>query len=210
MRGFACSNVAIVRRAITWFVALPVIVVGSQVAHGLAYWWAYPIANVRDAILQQSGHGYEAYAPLLLGLLAAIQLFVVLVAVADRVREQRSVRGLPPWAFLWLPVVGFTLQEHLERLFMAGVFPWRAVEEPTFWRGLLLQIPIGLLAYAVARLLLRTVDAVARAITEHRRNGRRVRVCPPSPAPRQSVLLPRPAALALAAAGRAPPRPRLR
>ena len=51
------------RRALTWFLALPLIIAGSQIAHGLAYWWAYPIADVRDAILAHTGHGYLSYAP---------------------------------------------------------------------------------------------------------------------------------------------------
>ena len=76
-----------VRRALTWVLALPLIVVGSQVAHGLAYWWAYPIASVRDAILAHSGHGYLSYAPMLLSFLAGLA-----VAGAARARLGRAAR----------------------------------------------------------------------------------------------------------------------
>jgi hypothetical protein len=194
----------VVRRARTWLVALPVIVIGSQVAHGIAYWWAYPVASVRLAILQHSGHGYLGYAPIVLSLLAAIELLVLVVAVVDRVRE-RPTRSLPAWAFMWIPAVGFTLQEYLERFITSGVFPLWTFEQPTFGRGLVLQLPLGLLAYAIARLLLRTADVVAAAIRARRDAGPRLRAPSTALRPLRSALLPRPAPLALAAAGRAPP-----
>ena len=191
------------RRALTWLLALPLIVVGSEVAHGLAYWWAYPIANVRDAILAHTGHGYLSYAPMLLSFVAALELLVVVVLVWDSVRGHAG-RGLPAWVFLWLPVLGFVLQEHLERLIATGSFPWWAVEAPTFWRGLVLQLPLGLAAYAVARLLRRAAEAVAAVIVRRRDRT----PAAPLSLPRAWVsgaLLLRPAPLALGAAGRAPP-----
>ena len=195
-----------VRRALTWLLTLPLIVVGSQVAHGLAYWWAYPIANVRDAILAHTGHGYLGYAPVLFGFLAGLELLVLLVLVWDGVRGHVD-RELPSWVFLWLPLVGFVLQEHLERLMATGVFPWWAVETPTFWRGLVLQIPLGLLAYAVARVLRQAAHAVAAVIARRGRGRTEVRPRSLAWTPAASVLLPRPAPLALGAAGRAPPPP---
>ncbi len=190
------------RRALTWSLALPVIVVGSQVAHGLAYWWAYPETNLRASVLAHSGHSYLAWAPVVAGFLVAIELIALGVDVVDRVRDRPS-RQLPAWAFMLIPVVGFTLQEHLERLLSSGVFPWWTALEPSFWRGLVLQIPLGLLAYAIARLLLRATAAVAGALV-----GRRsVTVRRRSPVRRRPavLLLPRLAPLAGAAAGRAPP-----
>jgi hypothetical protein len=194
-----------VRRALTWFLALPLIVVGSQIAHGLAYWWAYPIADIRDAILAHTGHGYLSYAPMLLSFLAALELLVVVVLVWDSVRGNVG-RGLPPWVFLWLPVVGFVVQEHLERLIATGSFPWWAVEAPTFWRGLLLQVPLGLVAYAIARVLRRAAEAVAAVIVRRRGRAAIARRTPPRVRDASALLL-RPAPLALGAAGRAPPSP---
>jgi hypothetical protein len=195
-----------VRRVLTWLLALPLIVVGSEVAHGIAYWWAYPIASVRDAILAHSGHGYLGYAPMLLSFLAGLELLVLIALVCEGVRGHAG-RELPAWVFLWLPAVGFVVQEHLERLIATGAFPWWAVEAPTFWRGLMLQVPLGLLAYAIARTLRRAADAVASAIT--RRRGDDPAYAPRSfgPAWLSSVALLRPAPLALGAAGRAPPSP---
>jgi hypothetical protein len=197
-----------VRRALAWLLALPLIVVGSEVAHGIAYWWAYPIASVRDAILAHSGHGYLGYAPMLLGFLAGLELLVLIVLVRDGVCGKAG-RGLPAWVFLWLPIVGFVTQEHLERLIATGAFPWWTVEAPTFWRGIVLQIPLGLLAYAVARGLRRAAEAVASVIAR-RRDGQ-TEIGPHSLTHpwAASVLLLRLAPLALGAAGRAPPaRPR--
>lgn len=193
------------RRSVTWLVALPVIFLGSQVAHGIAYWWTYPQASLRMAVLQHSGHSYEAYAPIALGFLVGLELLVFAASVLDRVRE-RGARPLPAWLFLLLPVVGYTLQEHLERLLVSGTFPWWTVEQPTFTRGLALQVPLGLITYLIARLLLRTAETVAEIIRAEdrsplvptdraQRKYRLAPVCPPRIRP-----------LAFAAAGRAPPR----
>jgi hypothetical protein len=193
-----------VRRALTWLLALPLIVVGSQVAHGLAYWWAYPFADVRLAILEHTGHGYLAYLPILIAFLGGLELLVLLVMVVDRCRGNVG-RDLPPWVFLWLPVVGFVLQEHLERLLASGVFPWWAVEQPTFWRGLVLQVPLGVAAYVIARFLRRAVEAVADIVVRRREararpaSGERGFRWSPGVAPLRAT------PLAVGAAGRAPP-----
>ena len=192
-----------VRRALIWLIALPVMVVGSQVAHGVAYWWAYPEADLRRSVLAETGHGYFAYAPIALGFLVAVEFLVLAVAVADRVRGL-PIRRLPAWAFVFIPALGFTLQEHLERFFAAGVFPWWTVLEPPFWRGLVLQLPLGLLAYLIVRLLQRTVTEVARAILTRRRLGAAGRRAPARSRP-SVLVLPRLTPLASSAAGRAPP-----
>lgn len=192
------------RRGLTWLLVLPAIVLGSQVAHDVAYWWAYPHASLRLEVLSDSGHGYLAFAPAVLAFLAAVELVVFPLVVLDRVRG-RPARSAPAWAFLLIPELGFVFQEHLERLVATGAFPWWAWQEPSFWRGLLLQVPLGLAAYLIARLLLGTAAAVADVLAA-RRHGRavlRVRIVigrPPAP-----VFLPRRAPLAGRAADRAPP-----
>ena len=192
------------RRGLLWLVVLPPLVVASEVAHGAAYWWAYPQVSLRVAVLSRSGHGYLGYAPVALGFLAAVQVIAFAVVVLDRLRG-RPLRSVPAWAFLLIPQLGFVLQEHLERLLATGVFPWWTVLEPSFWRGLLLQFPLGLVAYLVARLLLRTAETVAEAVAARRAAspvGRGHATVRPSPA---SVLLARRAPLAGLAADRAPP-----
>jgi len=195
-----------VRRGLIWLLVLPAIVVGSQVAHGVAYWWAYPQASLRLTMLSDSGHGYMAYVPAALGFLVAVELVAFVVVVADKARG-RPVRALPAWVFLFIPELGFVLQEHLERFFAAGgsVFPWWTALEPSFWRGLVLQVPLGLAAYLVAAVLLRTASVVAEVVVAHR-HRKVVVLREPSRSWRPAAaFLPRLAPLAGRAANRAPP-----
>jgi hypothetical protein len=192
-----------VRRGLTWLLVLPAIVVGSQLAHGLAYWWAYPVASLRLTALASSGHGYLAYAPAALGFLGALQAIAFVVTVLDKMRG-RPVRNLPAWVFLFIPTLGFVLQEHIERFLTSGVFPWWTVLEPSFWRGLVLQVPLGLAAYLVAAVLLRTATVVAGVVARRAADVvvRRRRSRPRRPG---LVVLARRAPLAGLAADRAPP-----
>ncbi|MBV8599223.1 MAG: hypothetical protein JO017_10410 [Actinobacteria bacterium] len=132
-----------------------------------------------------------------------MQLVAFAAVVVDRVRGLPA-RAVPAWAFLFIPEVGFILQEHVERFATSGIFPWWTVLEPSFWRGLVLQIPIGLAAYLVAAILLRTAKAIAGIIVAHRRA--RIAVVE-MPQPPLAVPLPRLSPLARLAAGRAPPLP---
>jgi hypothetical protein len=151
------------RRTVVWLATLPVLLAGSQLAHGLAYWWAYPEADLRASVLQATGHGYLAYAPMLLALGGAVEL-AVLVATAWDAARGRPARALPAWTFALVPSLTFVLQEHLERFAATGVFPWWAALDPSFWRGLVLQIPVGLLGWLIARLLLRSAQRVGRRL----------------------------------------------
>lgn len=193
-----------VRRGLTWLLVLPAIVVGSQLAHGVAYWWAYPVASLRVTALASSGHGYLAYAPAVLGFLGAVQLIAFVAVVLDKARG-RPVRTLPAWVFLFIPELGFVLQEHIERFLTSGVFPWWTVVEPSFWRGLVLQVPLGLAAYLVAAVLLRTASVVAEVVVTRRAARAVVRRRPPRGRRPGPVVLPRRAPLADLAADRAPP-----
>lgn len=192
------------RRALTWGVVLPLIVVGSQIAHGLAYWWAYPITDVRVAILVRYGHGYLAYAPIALSFLGALELLALGALVVDRVRGGDR-RRLPLWVFLWLPMLGFVVQEFAERWFAVGRFPTWAVHEPTFWRGLVLQAPIGIAGYLAARALLGAARVVAEFIGQTADGFPVGAARPVVPEGQRLAVLPRRAPLAFGAAGRAPP-----
>ncbi|HEY4414013.1 MAG TPA: hypothetical protein VGN06_13545 [Gaiellaceae bacterium] len=191
------------RRGLTWLLVLPAIVVGSQLAHGIAYWWAYPVARLRLTALASSGHGYLAYAPAAIGFLSAVQAIAFAVTVLDKARG-RPVRNLPAWVFLFIPMLGFLLQEHIERFLTSGVFPWWTVLEPSFWRGLVLQVPLGVAAYLVAAVLLRTATVVAGVVA---RRPAVVVVRQPRSRPRRPalVVLARRTPLAGLAADRAPP-----
>ena len=154
------------RRLAVWLLSFPLMVAGSQVAHTLAYSFVYPNAHVRLSELLSTGHSYmryPAYLPMLLGLFFAAEIVGVGWVLAGSVRRSRQ-RSVPPWAFALLPMIGFTLQEFLERWLSGSPFPWWMVLQPTFRVGLLLQLPFALVAYVVARLLLRAADRVGRVL----------------------------------------------
>jgi hypothetical protein len=144
---------------------------GSQVAHMLAYRIVYPQASIRLHALLETGHGYLSALPLVLGVAGAVVALSLVASAVDAARG-RGARALPPWAFALLPVVGFALQEYIERWLAWGFMPWFAAAQPTFLIGITLQVPFGALAYLAARLLLRAA----------KRLGRRLgRVSPPRP-----------------------------
>jgi hypothetical protein len=191
------------RRGLAWLVSVPLILAGSQVAHVLAYRWVYPDARVRLAELVRSGHGYMSLLPFALGVAAAVTLLSVVVAAADSARGRRA-RPLPAWAFALLPLVAFTVQEHLERWLYSGVVPWHEVAAPTFLPGLALQLPFGAAAYLAARLLLRVADRVGRALAPTSLS--RPRPTPlPIAAPRAASVPPRPPLISRGLAKRGPP-----
>ena len=138
-------------------------VAGSQVAHVLAYRLVYPQMPVRLHALLVTGHGYMARLPLVFAACAAIELIAFSTAVVGSLRR-KAAPTVPAWAFGLLPPLGFAVQEFLERCLYGASFPWWMVLQPTFRIGLLLQLPFGLAAYLVARLLLRAADEVGRAL----------------------------------------------
>jgi len=144
-------------------------VAGSQVAHVFAYRLVYPDTQVRLRDLLATGHGYmlgsPGWLPLLLGVLGGAEL-VGIGWSAARIVRRRPGTPVPPWAFALLPVVGFTLQEFLERWLAGASFPWWFVLQPTFRVGLLLQLPCALAVYLVARLLLRVAERIAEALSD--------------------------------------------
>jgi hypothetical protein len=136
---------------------------GSQVAHVFAYRLVYPVARVRLYELVVTGHDYLGLWPLLLGLTCGIEL-AALVSIAIGSFRHRRYTPAPPWAFAVMPPLAFAFQEFFERWLAGGGLPWWMVLQPTFRVGLALQLPFALLAYVVARLLLRVADGVGTAL----------------------------------------------
>jgi hypothetical protein len=87
---------------------------------------------------------------------------------------QRGSILLRPRHFLALPVVAFTMQEHLERLNAGHGSVMTVWQEPTFWRGLVLQVPFAALAFAIAALLLRVVVVLERLGRRRRARVQRI------------------------------------
>jgi len=176
-------------------------VAGSQVAHVFAYRLVYPQTQLRLHALLVSGHGYMGHVSLVFALCAVIELIALCSAVAGSLRRGATT-PLPAWAFGLIPPLGFAVQEFLERWLHGASFPWWMVLQPTFRVGLLLQLPFGLAAYLVARLLLRVADEVGQALAGGRRFPEAVGLVPAWSV--SSTWLPRLPVVA-SHAGRSPP-----
>jgi hypothetical protein len=162
------------RRSAAWLAAVPLMLGGSQLAHALAYRLAYPQAHVRVLHMLASGHSYFTRLPLALAAAGACLLVSLVSAALDAARG-RPARALPAPAFALLPPLAFALQELLELSLHTGTFAWHAVLAPTFLPGLALQLPLALLMYLVARVLLRAAERIGRAL---RRPAPRARTSP--------------------------------
>lgn len=155
-----------VRRRSAWLVSLPLVVLGSLLAHQLAY---LIVAGAHaDALLAETGHGYLEQLPTGAVLALVCLVLGLLLAGADRARA-RAGTAIPAWLIALVPLMGFALQEHVERFAHNGAVPWGAALDATFLVGLALQLPFAALAFLIARALLRTVVAVVEALLARHR-----------------------------------------
>jgi hypothetical protein len=149
------------RRHSAWLVSLPLVVLGSLLAHQLAY--RLVAGQHADALLADTGHGYLDQLPAG-ALIGAICLALGLaLATLDRVRGAVG-KAVPAPVIALVPLAGFALQEHVERFAYDGQVPWTAAFEATFLVGLALQLPFAALAFVAARALLHTAVAVVAAL----------------------------------------------
>jgi hypothetical protein len=191
------------RRGLTWLVAVPLLVAGSQAAHALTYRLVYPGTSIRVHALLVTGHGYLDRLPLVLGVALAIALVALLVTALDASRG-RPARALPAWAFAVLAPLAFALQEVIELSLHTGTFAWHAAAAPTFLPGLALQLPFSLLAWLAARLLLRAAGRAGRSFAARPPVGRPLALLTPAPT---GAPLPRVRVVAYRLAQRGPPLP---
>ena len=154
-----------VRRRSAWLVSLPLVVLGSLLAHQLAY--LLVAGEHADVLLAETGHGYLERLPTaaVLGLICL--LLGLGLAGLDHARGSVG-KTIPAWLVAFVPMLGFSLQEHLERYASSGQVPWTAALDATFLVGLGLQLPFAALAYIAARALLRTVAAAVEALLDRR------------------------------------------
>lgn len=124
------------RRVLTWALTLPLVGASVVVGHALAY----RLTGADPG----SVHEYLGHAPQVLALLALVGLLGLAV-------DQRAER-LSTAPFAGLAAVVFVAQEHLERLAGTGDVPFLLADR-TFLAGVLLQLPVGLLAVWIARRL---------------------------------------------------------
>jgi hypothetical protein len=188
-------------RRLTWFLTLPLMVGGLLAGHWLAYRAAIGDAHAREHALDVTGHAYLAYAPTVV----AVCLTLVLTALVLRVSAsfRGAPRTAPPAAFAVLPLLAFTLQEHLERFVHSGELPWTAALEPTFAIGIAVQLPFAFAALLVAEVLDSLAHAVGTALATAA--TRRPSLQLPPAMPVAAFPVPRLAVLARGYSGRAPP-----
>ena len=143
----ACSGRIIrpVTRTRVWILVGPIVGAGVLTAHALAYRLT---STPTDPF-----HAYVAHAPQVLLVLALCGAALAGFGTRDTAPRAR--------VFPVAALVTFVVQEHLERLAHGAGFPI-LVTSPVFLVGLALQVPVALLAWALARCLL---DAVQHVVT---------------------------------------------
>jgi hypothetical protein len=192
------------RRWFVWPIAVPLAVVGTLAGHSVGYRVAVPDAHERAHVLASSGHGYLAYAPLLIALCVALVAVGVVAMVLAAVRGSDTTGGTRQIKLVaaFAPVA-FVLQEVLERYAHDGRLHWELVVSAPFVLGLATQVPFALLAAAIAYALATAARGVAEAIRSGRRP--RTRSIAITFVSWLSVDLPREPVLARGYTGRGPP-----
>ena len=149
------------RRFAPWTIAAVLCAAGSLAAHGVGY-WLEPTPGAAPA------HAWLALLPALAfgGMLALIASLAV--ETVEIVRARRTDR-VPAWIFFALPPAAFLLQEHLERAIATAELPFDTLAQPAVLAGLACQLPFGLAALIVARILQRASVAIARRLARRTR-----------------------------------------
>jgi hypothetical protein len=124
-------------RTRAWLAVSPLVATGVLVAHALAY----RLTGTPNGSL----HEYLDHAPQVLLVLAIVGLAVA--GLATRLRTPST------WPFPAAAVATFVVQEHVERIAHDGQLPL-LLASPAFVVGVLLQLPVALVVWALARLLL--------------------------------------------------------
>lgn len=123
-----------------WLVVVPLSTLGILGGHQAAY------ALTGTAVGEL--HGYLHHAPQVL-------LLLVILSLLGAALVERGSRVVL-WPFPVVVMLGFVLQEHLERLSHTGSFPF-LLDQPVFLVGIALQAIVALAAWLVARLLVRAL-----------------------------------------------------
>jgi hypothetical protein len=128
-----------VDRVRVWLAVSPLVAGGVLAAHALAYrLTGTPTAPV---------HSYLDHAP-------QVAVVAGIVALAAGLAARSS--SAAAWPFPVAALATFAVQEHVERLLHTGDVPW-LLTSPAFLVGLLLQVPVAVVVWALARLLLRAL-----------------------------------------------------
>jgi hypothetical protein len=188
------------RRGLLWLLLLPLMLLGTELAHAAAFRLVFDDTWSRQAALAESGHGYFEALPAIGG--AGIALSLVAAALYGR-RARLGLRpaAVPALPFALLPPLAFAVQEHLERLVHTGTVSGVAFE-PTFLLGLVLQVPFACATYLAARVVLRVAERVGLVGV---RRSKLPHVASRLPLPPTAEELRRMSPLASGLSGRGPP-----
>ncbi len=162
-------------RRLPWIIAVPLMVGGSLSAHALGYLALAHTPSTLAAdpdmgeeVVTRASHGLSTLTPVFAGLVVALTIAGYCCYLWSSGRGHQ-VKGVARAWFFLLPPLAFTAQEFAERLVHAESMPFNPAHEPAFLAALALQIPFGLAAYFIARLLLRVADVLVRALARGRR-----------------------------------------
>jgi hypothetical protein len=188
-----------------WFIPVPLAVASWMGAHCLAYWLVAPGGEQHMGMHAEGSHSYLGYTPAIALWALALILGGLLLCAREGMRGRRPSPP-PVHLFMLLPPIGFTLQEHLERLIGTGGIPPDIVLEPTFLAGLALQLPFAIAALLVAHALNAVGFEIGRTLAPRLGLGGPTRAARAAPLlfPALAKLI-RPSVLALGHGPRAPP-----
>ncbi|SRR6266540_5074721 len=181
-----------------WLVMLPLLAAGTQGASALLDRFAP--RTYETAELFSRSNASHSLLPVIAGLGGA----ALLCAMCSFATTAPAGRRIPRWVFACLPPLLFTFQEYGEYVVGHGRVPWTLVANPVFLTGLLLQIPFGVAAWLLARLLIDVVVTIAERSATPRTAPRRS--SPPSAGADSRALL-RPRLLSGRRLTRGPPAP---
>jgi hypothetical protein len=158
------------RQRLAWVLAVPVMVAGTFAAHSVTA----VLVAARGEAGSEAGERHGGGAPAGLTLLLGFALALLLGILWQRALRRRE-SGPTAATFVALPALAFLASEVLERLLGVESFPFQPALEPRLLLGLALQLPFGLVAFLVARLLLRAVQQVVARLSRTRFTRR---LCP--------------------------------
>jgi hypothetical protein len=135
-------------RRTLWPLALPLTGASTLLAHEGAYGLA---GTPQDHL-----HGYLGHAPLVFGAFAC----AVLLAIVLRIRGR--IAGTPAaWPYGAVPIFVYVVQEVLERAISGSAL---LTDARALLLGLALQLPLGVVAYLLARTLLTSADTLLELV----------------------------------------------
>jgi hypothetical protein len=151
------------RPRLAWLLVFALTVAGWISAHEVAYRLAITHPHDGGSELPGRGHAHLAYGSLVI----ALSLLVAIVCMVGLVARPAGLRAPSRRLLLFvvfLPPLGFALQELAEGLLATGALPYEAASEPAFLLGILLQLPFALAALVVARVLFAFARCLARCV----------------------------------------------